>query len=198
MNQGTSIFSQILARVCVISKSVLPRTESSSTTRLAHLSRFCSTPDSTRALTLQGCRLGLDLDGTLYALDSSIIDVSLTLFPRAPHERSRAAVKLNTPARCAKRNPHADRRYRRSFRRFTSVGSNCFSNGSSNICASSVSLEPRPNAVKTQIWDGDGDLRSDRHRQKAFCSPAFPVHNFANSLHFTFRENACPYCVSAL
>jgi uncharacterized protein DUF4372/DDE family transposase len=40
--------------------------------------------------------LGLGLDGTLYALDSSIIDVSLTLFPWAPHERSRAAVKLNT------------------------------------------------------------------------------------------------------
>jgi hypothetical protein len=40
--------------------------------------------------------LGLNLDGTLYALDSSIIDLSLTLFPWAPHERSRAAVKLNT------------------------------------------------------------------------------------------------------
>jgi hypothetical protein len=40
--------------------------------------------------------LGLQLDGTLYALDSSIIDVSLTLFPWAPHQRSRAAVKLNT------------------------------------------------------------------------------------------------------
>jgi Domain of unknown function (DUF4372)/Transposase DDE domain len=40
--------------------------------------------------------LGLELDGTLYALDSSIIDVSLTLFPWAPHQRSRAAVKLNT------------------------------------------------------------------------------------------------------
>jgi len=40
--------------------------------------------------------LGLDLDGTLYALDSSIIELSLTLFPWAPHERSRAAVKLNT------------------------------------------------------------------------------------------------------
>jgi hypothetical protein len=39
---------------------------------------------------------GLDLDGTLYALDSSIIDLSLTLFPWAPHEHSRAAVKLNT------------------------------------------------------------------------------------------------------
>jgi hypothetical protein len=40
--------------------------------------------------------LGLELEGTLYALDSSIIDVSLTLFPWAPHQRSRAAVKLNT------------------------------------------------------------------------------------------------------
>jgi hypothetical protein len=40
--------------------------------------------------------LGLDLDGTLYALDSSIIDVCLTLFPWAPFERSRAAVKLHT------------------------------------------------------------------------------------------------------
>ena len=40
--------------------------------------------------------LGLDLEGTLYALDSTIIDLSLTLFPWAPHEHSRAAVKLNT------------------------------------------------------------------------------------------------------
>jgi hypothetical protein len=40
--------------------------------------------------------LGLDPEGTLYALDSSIIDLSLTLFPWAPHERSRAAVKMNT------------------------------------------------------------------------------------------------------
>jgi len=40
--------------------------------------------------------LGLDLEGTLYALDSSIIELSLTLFPWAPHERSKAAVKMNT------------------------------------------------------------------------------------------------------
>jgi hypothetical protein len=39
---------------------------------------------------------GLELEGTLYALDSSIIDVSLTLFPWAPYQRSRGAVKLNT------------------------------------------------------------------------------------------------------
>lgn len=40
--------------------------------------------------------LGLNLEGTLYALDSSIMDVSLTLFPWAPHEQSKGAVKLNT------------------------------------------------------------------------------------------------------
>jgi hypothetical protein len=40
--------------------------------------------------------LGLNLESTLYALDSSLIDVCLTLFPWAPHERSRAAVKLHT------------------------------------------------------------------------------------------------------
>ena len=40
--------------------------------------------------------LGLDLDGVLYALDASVIDLSLTLFPWAPFQRSRAGVKLHT------------------------------------------------------------------------------------------------------
>ena len=40
--------------------------------------------------------MGLDLDGVLYALDASVIDLSLTLFPWAPFQRSRAAVKLHT------------------------------------------------------------------------------------------------------
>jgi hypothetical protein len=40
--------------------------------------------------------LGLDLQGTLYALDSTIIDLCLTLFPWAPFQRSKAAVKLHT------------------------------------------------------------------------------------------------------
>jgi hypothetical protein len=40
--------------------------------------------------------LGLELEGTLYALDSSVIDLCLTLFPWAPFERSKAAVKLHT------------------------------------------------------------------------------------------------------
>jgi len=40
--------------------------------------------------------LGLELEGALYALDSSVIDLCLTLFPWAPFERSKAGVKLHT------------------------------------------------------------------------------------------------------
>lgn len=39
---------------------------------------------------------GVELSETVYALDSTLIDLSLTLFPWAPHQRSRAAVKLHT------------------------------------------------------------------------------------------------------
>lgn len=37
-----------------------------------------------------------DLSGTAYALDSSTIDLALSLFPWAPFERSRGALKLHT------------------------------------------------------------------------------------------------------
>jgi hypothetical protein len=43
-----------------------------------------------------GSDLDLQLDGVLYALDSTTIDLSLTLFPWAPYERSKAAVKVHT------------------------------------------------------------------------------------------------------
>lgn len=39
---------------------------------------------------------GLDLQETVYALDSTTIDLCLSLFPWAPWERSKAAVKLHT------------------------------------------------------------------------------------------------------
>jgi len=42
--------------------------------------------------------LGLDLDNTAYALDSTTIDLSLSLFPWAPFRTTKAAVKiLSTP-----------------------------------------------------------------------------------------------------
>jgi hypothetical protein len=39
---------------------------------------------------------GVELDKTVYALDSTLIDLSLTLFPWAPHQHSRAAIKMHT------------------------------------------------------------------------------------------------------
>ena len=38
----------------------------------------------------------LDLDNTVYALDSSTIDLCLSMFPWAPFRRTKAAVKLHT------------------------------------------------------------------------------------------------------
>ncbi len=40
--------------------------------------------------------LGLDLDNTIYALDSTTIDLSLTLFPWADFRQTKAGVKLHT------------------------------------------------------------------------------------------------------
>lgn len=40
--------------------------------------------------------LGLDLDGTVYALDSTTIDLCLSVFPWAHYKRAKGAVKLHT------------------------------------------------------------------------------------------------------
>jgi transposase len=40
--------------------------------------------------------LGVELEQTVYALDSTTIELCLSLFPWAPHERSKAAVKMHT------------------------------------------------------------------------------------------------------
>ncbi len=40
--------------------------------------------------------LGIDLDGTLYALDSTTIDLCLSLFPWAQFRRAKGAIKLHT------------------------------------------------------------------------------------------------------
>jgi hypothetical protein len=39
---------------------------------------------------------GVELDETVYALDSTLIDLTLSVFPWAPHQRSRAGIKLHT------------------------------------------------------------------------------------------------------
>jgi hypothetical protein len=43
-----------------------------------------------------GTDLGFTLDTTVYALDSTVIDLCLSLFPWAPYQRSKAAIKLHT------------------------------------------------------------------------------------------------------
>jgi hypothetical protein len=43
-----------------------------------------------------GEALGVELDSTVYALDSTTIDVCLSLCPWAPYQRSRGAVKMHT------------------------------------------------------------------------------------------------------
>lgn len=40
--------------------------------------------------------VGVELEETVYALDSTTIDLCLSLFPWAPYERSKAAVKMHT------------------------------------------------------------------------------------------------------
>ena len=40
--------------------------------------------------------LGLDLDNTIYALDSTTIDLSLTLFPWADFRQTKAGIKVHT------------------------------------------------------------------------------------------------------
>ena len=46
--------------------------------------------------------LGLDLDNTVFALDASTIDLCLSMFPWAPYQATKAAVKLHTLARPAR------------------------------------------------------------------------------------------------
>lgn len=43
-----------------------------------------------------GDSLGMELEGTAYALDSTTIDLSLSLFPWAPFRATKAAVKMHT------------------------------------------------------------------------------------------------------
>jgi hypothetical protein len=43
-----------------------------------------------------GTDMGFALDTSLYALDSTVIDLCLALFPWAPYQRSKSAIKLHT------------------------------------------------------------------------------------------------------
>jgi hypothetical protein len=57
--------------------------------------------------------MGVDLEQSLYALDSTTIDLCLALFPWARFRRRKAAVKLHTLLDPARQHSHFYPRYRR-------------------------------------------------------------------------------------
>jgi hypothetical protein len=52
-----------------------------------------------------GDDIGLDLDNTVYALDSTTIDLCLSLFPWADFRSTKSAVKMHTCSTCVVRSP---------------------------------------------------------------------------------------------
>src|SRR6516162_1522270 len=64
--------------------------------RLAHLRRLCADSDSIARPLYARDAMGVDLDESLYALDSTTIDLCLALFPWARFRRHKAAVKMHT------------------------------------------------------------------------------------------------------
>src|ERR1700737_2614580 len=64
--------------------------------RLAHLCAVRAASDPHCASALHRRALRLDLKNTVYALDSTTIDLCLALFPWAPFRSTKAAIKLHT------------------------------------------------------------------------------------------------------
>jgi hypothetical protein len=58
--------------------------------------RLCRTPDHSGRELYLGEDLGLDLSNTVYALDSTTIDLCLSVFPWAHFRTTKAAVKMHT------------------------------------------------------------------------------------------------------
>ena len=64
--------------------------------RLAHLCRFCPEPDRHRPTVVCQESFGVDLQETVYALDTTTIDLCLSVFPWAVFRTAKAAIKLHT------------------------------------------------------------------------------------------------------
>src|SRR6202035_1166458 len=65
--------------------------------RLAHLRRFRPEADRYRPASLYAQDpFGVDLQETVYALDTTTIDLCLSVFPWAPFRSAKAAIKLHT------------------------------------------------------------------------------------------------------
>jgi len=63
---------------------------------LAHLSRVRSSVDRYGTRSLRRDDFGVQIDSTVYALDSTTIDLCLALFPWARYRKNQAAVKMHT------------------------------------------------------------------------------------------------------
>ena len=63
---------------------------------LAHVCRVCPTPDQQRPKPYASESLGVGLDNTVYALDSTTSDLCLSVFPWANFGSTKAAVKMHT------------------------------------------------------------------------------------------------------
>lgn len=88
--------------------------------------------------------LGVELDNTFYALDSSTIDLCPSLFDWAPFRSTKAAIKLHMllDLRGAASSICALYKSRRQSMPPRRRGSNCSSSGSSSAYASNISWAP--------------------------------------------------------
>ena len=77
--------------------------------------------------------IGLDLANTVYALDSTTIDLCLSLFPWADFRSTKAAVKMHTAARSARSDPQLYPYFGRQNGRCCSARSD-HAGGRSHLC----------------------------------------------------------------
>ena len=127
--------------------------------------------------------IGVDLDQTLYALDSTTIDLCLSLFPWARFRKQKAAVKMHTLLESARQYSHVHPHYwrqsarhqhprrdrpRRPARSTSWIGPTSISNASSCSLSArrSSSCEPRRTSCSQRRYshpvDKSTGLRSDQ------------------------------------
>lgn len=111
--------------------------------------------------------LGLELENTVYALDSTTIDLSLSLFPWGYFRSTKAGIKMHT---------QLDLRGPRSTR---AVGrSNSSSVGSRGYLRIKHYFGTSPYAVKTQIWIAVAVYLNGSHPSQAAPTPRQSPQNF--------------------
>ena len=157
--------------------------------RLAHLRRLCPTPDRAGQEALRRRYLGLDLDNTVYALDSTTIDLCLSVFPWA-HFRHQGRSEDAHAAGSAWQHPELHPCLRRQAAR-CQRSICCFPSpvrSTSWIAATSISrvftccIRPAPSSspAPNRIWMPTGSIRrrpiADRHHLRSDHRDRRPPH----------------------